>query len=74
MFTFRGAFLLLNCSKFFKSLTQLGRFLQFVTATPRLSSGGFTSLYPKLKVVRKVKMKEKLWYAITKRQSSFHFS
>lgn len=44
-----------SCSKFFKSLTQLRRFLEFVTTTPRLSSRGFTSLYPKLKVVRKVR-------------------
>ncbi|KZV58123.1 hypothetical protein F511_37571 [Dorcoceras hygrometricum] len=77
-------------------------FLQFVTGAPRLPSGGFASLNPKLTIVRKhcgkwidadlpsvmtcanyLKlppystkeiMKEKLLYAITEGQGSFHLS
>ncbi|XP_038904018.1 E3 ubiquitin-protein ligase UPL4 [Benincasa hispida] len=77
-------------------------FLQFVTGAPRLPSGGFASLNPKLTIVRKHSnnlvdydlpsvmtcanylklppysskeiMKEKLLYAITEGQGSFHLS
>ncbi|EXC16279.1 E3 ubiquitin-protein ligase UPL4 [Morus notabilis] len=63
-------------------------FLQFVTGAPRLPPGGLASLNPKLTIVRKFvytssdhltvlrmeTMKEKLLYAITEGQGSFHLS
>ncbi|MED6112874.1 E3 ubiquitin-protein ligase upl4 [Stylosanthes scabra] len=49
-------------------------FLQFVTGAPRLPPGGLASLNPKLTIVRKGRMKEKLMYAITEGQGSFHLS
>ncbi|KAL0409876.1 UNVERIFIED_CONTAM: E3 ubiquitin-protein ligase UPL4 [Sesamum latifolium] len=55
-------------------LEQQRAFLQFVTGAPRLPTGGLASLNPKLTIVRKEVMKEKLLYAITEGQGSFHLS
>ncbi|PIN18482.1 E3 ubiquitin protein ligase [Handroanthus impetiginosus] len=84
------------------NLEQQRAFLQFVTGSPRLPTGGLASLNPKLTIVRKhcskgidadlpsvmtcanylklppysskEVMKEKLLYAITEGQGSFHLS
>ncbi|KAF9593401.1 hypothetical protein IFM89_022662 [Coptis chinensis] len=49
-------------------------FLQFVTGAPRLPPGGLAALNPKLTIVRKEILRERLLYAITEGQGCFHLS